>query len=447
MIFWIAAALGGCGGSGDGDPADAARRYEDCYQPDLLTSPDVAGHRCTWLHEALSLQEHLDRDRPLGQTQWHATHNSFNAAAYTGVGYFDFNQQVSIHDQLTLGVRTLELDIHWYPNDATGGEPAPVLCHAQGAELFHLGCTTKARLLEDGVREIADFLAEPGHEDVVLIVGIEDALAAPDLTGGSHPVPEGHDQTVAIFEEILGTDLHHPPQDGECHPLRGDLSKAAVRAAGARVILASGCGEGAAWRATFFDESGKKKGNDGFTPYPDCESSFFGADDYATRWTRVWEDSTFLSKLIGSDLDPVDPATLAAMRSCPLNESAIDQLRPDDARAAAMVWSWAPGEPRAGTGARCAVSGADGHFRSDDCRAEHPAACRVGEGWRISAATGSWGEASAGCASEGAGSFSTPYRGFDNQALMDAKRAAGVTEVWLAYGDPRGRGEWTLGAE
>lgn len=440
------AAVAGCGGGSDGAPAGAASRYQDCYDPDALTSPDVAGHGCTWLHEALTLQERLDRDRPLGETQWHATHNSFNSAAYTGVGYFDFNQLVSIHDQLTLGVRTLELDIHWYPNDATGGEPAPVLCHAQGAELFHLGCTPKARLLEDGVREVADFLAEPGHEDVVLIVGVEDVLAAPDLANGSHPVPEGHDQAVAIFEEILGADLYHPPQDGECHPLRGALTKSEVRAAGARVVLASGCGEGSAWRGTFFDESGKKKGNDGFTPYPDCESGFFTAQDYASQWTRVWEDSTFLSRLIGSDLSPVDPATLAAMRSCPLNETAIDQLRPDDARATAMVWSWAPGEPRPGQGARCAASGADGHFRADDCRAEHPVACRSGDEWRIAGAAVTWNEAGAACTSAGGASFAAPSRGYDNQRLIDAKRAAGVTEAWLAYSDPSGRGEWALGA-
>ncbi len=437
-------ALASCSGSGgDGVSANAAPRYEDCYTPDLLTSADVAGHRCTWLHEALLLQERLDRDMPLGETQWHSTHNSFNAAAYTGVGYFDFNQQVSIRDQLTLGIRKLELDAHWYQSDAAGTK-APVLCHAQGADLFHLGCTSKARPFADGVAEIVDFLTSPGSEDAVVIVGVEDVLEEPNAATGSRPVPEAHDQVVAIFESLLGDELYRPAADGACHPLPLDLTKNAVRAAGARVVLASGCGAGATWPTVFFDETGRKKGNDGFTPYPDCESAYFSADDYATKWARVWQDSTFLSSLVDPDVEPIDATTLAAMRGCPLNEVALDQLRPDDERATAMIWSWAPGEPRPADGARCAASAADGHFVPRDCGVEQRVACRLGGEWRISQAVVSWAEADDACVAElGADAhLDTPVSGYDNERLGDAKRGAAAPEIWLGYRDATGRGTW-----
>ncbi len=438
--------LAACSGSNDGGgSATAAPRYEDCYSADALTSPDVAGHRCTWLHEALLLQERLDRNTPLGESQWHSTHNSFNAAAYTGVGYFDFNQQVSIRDQLTLGIRKLELDAHWYQSDAAGTK-APVLCHAQGADLFHVGCTSKARPFADGVAEIVDFLAAPENEDAVVIVGVEDVLEEPNAATGSRPVPEAHDEVVAIFESLLGDELYRPPADGACHPLPLDLTKNAVRAAGARVVLASGCGAGDAWPTAFFDETGRKKGNDGFTPYPDCESAYFSAEDYATKWTRVWQDSTFLSSLVDPDVKPIDAETLAAMRGCPLNEVALDQLRPDDARATAMVWSWAPGEPRPAGGARCASSAADGHFVPRDCAEEQRAACRVGGEWRITEAAVSWAQADDACVSElGATAIlATPTSGFENQRLGDEKRAAAASQVWLGYRDAAGQGRWEL---
>ena len=440
-------ALAGCGSKPHGaGAAGTAPRYEDCYAPDELVSSDVAGHRCTWLHEALLLQERLDRDRAFGQIQWHATHNSFNAAAYTGVGYFDFNQVVSIGDQLELGIRTLELDAHWYPSDAAGGAAAPVLCHAQGADVFQIGCTKKARPLADGVQEVADFLAEPGHEDTVVIVGVEDVLEEHVAPSGSRSVPEAHDQAAAIFQSVLGSQVYRPPQDGTCHPLPLDLTKNQVLAAGARVILASDCGSGTSWTGWFFSDTPKKKGNDGFTPYPDCDSSFFSASDYANGRTRVWQDSTFISSLVSPELRPIDPPTLTAMRGCPLSEAALDQLRPDDQRATAMVWSWAPGEPPPSQSAACATSQSDGHFASSSCDVSLRADCRTADGWSITTDSVPWDGAAQACAAGfgSAASFAVPETGFDNSHLKAAKAAAGVTEVWLGYRDRSGRGEWAV---
>ncbi len=439
--------LPACGGSNDSSsssPLGAAPPYDDCYAPDQLVSSDVAGHHCTWLHEGLMLQERLDRERTFGDIQWHATHNSFNSAAYTDAGYFDFNQVVSISDQFELGVRTIELDAHWYASDAAGGAPAPVLCHAQGADIFQIGCSKKARPFAAGVQEVADFLAKPGNEQTVLVVGVEDVLEEHVPPDGARPVPEGYDQVAATFESILGPDIYHPPQDGTCHPLPLDLTKAQVLAAGARVLVTSDCGVGTAWTNVLFEDKPKKQGNDGFTPYPDCDSAFYTAEDYATLRTRAWEDSTFISSLVDPDVRPIDPPTLTAMRGCGLNEVALDKLRPDDDRATAMVWSWAAGEPRRDAGALCAFSQADGHFATDACESPRRVACRSNGGWAITADAVAWSDAANACATSFAAdaSFAVPRTGFENSQLKDAKTAAGTAEVWLDYSDTSGRGRW-----
>ena len=62
----------------------------------------------------------------------------------------DSNQQLSLTDQLRSDIRSVELDAHWFPSLAAGGN-APVMCHARGGEELHAGCTTEA-LLTEGLR-------------------------------------------------------------------------------------------------------------------------------------------------------------------------------------------------------------------------------------------------------------------------------------------------------
>lgn len=269
-VLLLSLGITACGHEGpavvaDAATVDVAAPYADCYDPDQLTATSVDGHACTWLHEALSLQDRLDRERPLNRSLWLATHNSFNASVYPGLSSSDPNQSLSLLDQLRLDMRGIELDVHWIPHAASGGY-APVLCHGLGAEMLHFGCTPLDRHLREGLAEVADFLARPENREVVLLLDIEDQLSDFVPPNGSAANPVAHDLAIAEIEQALGERIYRPTPDGACHPLPLELSKAQVLAAGKQVLLTSGCGAGAAWTSWVFDIGAvrKQKANDGF---------------------------------------------------------------------------------------------------------------------------------------------------------------------------------------
>src|SRR5205085_3835219 len=91
------------------------------------TEQAVTAHEASWLGQALELQHRLGDGLPLRDAMWVGTHNSFNTAAKVppSLSNLDSNQHVSLVDQLRLGVRSLEVDIHWLPSLEAGGANAP----------------------------------------------------------------------------------------------------------------------------------------------------------------------------------------------------------------------------------------------------------------------------------------------------------------------------------
>jgi len=63
----------------------------------------------------------------------------------------DSNQHVSLVDQLRLGVRGIEIDIHWMPSVWANGSNAVVVCHGRPESELNIGCTDE-RLLHDEAR-------------------------------------------------------------------------------------------------------------------------------------------------------------------------------------------------------------------------------------------------------------------------------------------------------
>jgi hypothetical protein len=126
------------------------------------------------------------------------------------------------------------------------------------------------------------------------------------------------------------------------------------------------------------------------------------------------------------------------MVRCGVNLFGLDQVDPSDPRLDAMVWSWAAGEPATSTTGTCGIDAADGRFHAVSCNGERRHfACvdrSTGE-WFVSQRLGKQGDGVKDCSRERAGSvFAVPGSGNHAQRLRDAKDAAGVTEVWLAYG-------------
>src|SRR5690606_37279069 len=103
-----------------------------------LAASSLDDYRAGRAQQAHLVQRNLDLGEPLGRNNIQKTHNSFNSSAYASLGsYHDPNQQYSLVDQLDMGIRALELDVHYTMTPSFGKEL--LLCHGQAN---HVGCSS-----------------------------------------------------------------------------------------------------------------------------------------------------------------------------------------------------------------------------------------------------------------------------------------------------------------
>ncbi|MEA2167711.1 MAG: hypothetical protein QOF76_1011 [Solirubrobacteraceae bacterium] len=386
----------------------------------LLLAPAPAAAQDAWLTRTLAFQSRLSDPLPLRNAAWLGTHNSFNTKTEAPtVSGLDNNQQVSLGEQLDLGMRSLELDVHFFPSVFAGGLAAPVVCHARGEDELHAGCSTE-RLFDARLMEIRTWLDAHPREFVLLY--IEDAL------GGD----EGHNAAAKMLSDVLGDKLYKPIPTAahpSCVPMPLDTSRVQMRAAGAQVLAISHCGAGTAWPALVWDDAERAKyeeGPDGYEAYPACDP-----DDertpafYQQHFMRFFEDSTQLSAAVDGPSDGITPAIAGAMIRCGVDLFGFDQLVPDDPRLSAVVWTWTPGAPRR---AGCTLERAsDARWRVATCSTRRRVAC-------VSAGTWSLGKKAAfGAAKCRRGRFGVPRTGLDAQLLHDAMVAAGAHSAWVRH--------------
>jgi hypothetical protein len=383
-----------------------------------------------WVPRALALQARLDWDRPLRDAFLPHTHNSFNSPQHgPSLTTADPNQRYTLTDQLRMGFRALELDLHWFPHPA--GTPADglhgvVVCHGQTQDVgplsVHVGCSVD-RLLGPVLDEVRAFLDAPGNEHEVLLLYLQNEL---------DDVPAAHAEAVAELERAFGPLLHRPTgaSAATCEDLPVERSRADLLAAGHRVLLVGGCGPGP-WSSWVFQQGAgwdERANSGGYPDFPACAADrvLRGYDEHLIR---VTEDQTWLSAVVGTPA-PITVAEVRAMVRCGVELIGLDRVGPDDPRLPALVWSWAPDEPS--TAGPCALRGADGRFRAADCSGERAPACRTTDGgWVVPAATGPWADGFATCAAAGA-AFAVPTSGWDNEQLGLA--APGGVDLWLDYG-------------
>ena len=387
-----------------------------------LSPVDVTPHEGSWLSRALRLQYDLAGDMALRNAPWVGTHNSFNSVAEMGptLSDLDANQQLTLVDQLRMDVRSLELDVHWFPSLAAAGARAPVVCHARGADQAHAGCSIE-KTLDVTLQPVARWLAD--HPDQVLLLYLEDHLEN----------AQGYGAGAAAVEAQLGDLLYRPPSGGAaCDALPLEVTRDQVLAAGKQVLVVSDCGVGAAWHAVAFDwSSHEESGPAGFQDFPDCGPDF-DRDTYESQIVRFFEDSTALSAGVATlGGEPVDegitPAVAARMARCGVDLTGLDQLLPGDGRLDALVWSWERDEPAADSG-DCAVQAPGGRWHARDCGEFHPVACRASDGtWSVTGPPVQAAGADAACAATGT-EHAVPRTGFENELL---ELAAGGGEVWL----------------
>jgi hypothetical protein len=384
-----------------------------CAAPAAAAEPD-------WARGALADQYELGSALPLRDAPWVGTHNSFNSTAEMGpaLSAQDSNQRITLVDQLDAGVRSLELDLHWFPS-AVGGGFAPVVCHATGE---HLGCTIE-KPLAVVLDEVAGWLR--GHRDQVVLLYMEDHLDS----------AAGYDAAAAVVRDKLGKLLYRPAGGGAtCVPLPLDATRAAIGQTGAQAIIVSDCGVGGGWPSVAFDwSSHAEAGPHGFQDFPRCGPDFTRAD-YDTKLIRYFEDSTRLSEgasYVGQSTpdDGITVDTAAAMARCGVDLLGMDQVDRDDPRFGALVWSWAPAEPRR---PGCAAQAA-GRWYSKTCGSRLRVACRTADGrWRVPRRAVRFSDAAALCGRADA-AFDVPRTGYQAQQLRLAMERAGASRAWLRY--------------
>jgi hypothetical protein len=397
--------------------------------------PAMADFEASWLARALALQRQLDLDVPLSQALLPHTHNSANSSAYPpSVTTFDANQVLTLTDQLRLGMRAIEIDVHWTPNPA--GDPdqryrAVVQCHgepvATEAGVVHAGCSTDMPLV-DLLAEVRAWLARPANADEVLLLYLENAL---------DDDPAAHAAAVAAIEETLGDLVARPDPGAGCQDLPVARSKAELLEAGTRVLITGNCGPGA-WvdwvfeRGAGWDESGGSTFDctEARTDDPDDPNDI---EDFDGILVRRYEDSTWLSAMAGSG-SHVDADTITEMVRCGINLVGFDQLHPGDDRLPGLVWSWRVDEPALDATDSCAALGSDSRFFADACATPRPVACRTTTGgWAVTADAVAWSAGEAACQTAGHTGAGVPANGRDSGLLREAADQAGAPEVWLAY--------------
>lgn len=378
---------------------------------------EIAAYNATALSRTLAFERRLGDVLPLADAPVAGTHNAFNSTSEpTTVSHTDSNQQLTMTEQLDLGMRSLELDVHWIPSPRAGGAFAPVLCHGSGAA----GCSTE-RLLSERLPEVARWLDANPTETLLLY--LEDQIDD----------PAGYAASAKVVTDVLGGRMMRPAGPG-CTNLPLDLTRRAMRAARKQVIITGDCGTGAwqgishAWPSSVRLESGPE----GFGTYPACG----GPKVVAARpkIVRFFEDSTFLSTLTAAPAldDPsLTPAVVREMVRCGVDLLGFDQLVPSDERFAALAWSWADGPPAAGDPTCTRRRAVNGRWVPQACNARLRPSCRKPDGgWTVLSRPTTRAAAGPACRRSGA-LFRSPRTGFQNQLIGDA--ATGGADVWIAY--------------
>src|SRR3954471_1993645 len=235
----------------------------------------LASYEKSWTHRALAFQYRLANDVGMVDAPWLGTHNSFNSIAQQGpaLSTTDANQQLKLTDQLRLDMRSLEIDVHWFPSARANGQNAPVVCHA-GAVSDHDGCSTEP-LLGPVLDQVATWLH--AHPEQVVLLYIED-----HLSGGGYPA------AVAAIKQSLGP-LVYRTGSGACTELPKTLTRDDALSAGAQVVMVanSGWGESADWRSLAFSwKDHREEGPSQFVSQPPCG---FARAEYQSRLIRYYE--------------------------------------------------------------------------------------------------------------------------------------------------------------
>ena len=367
-----------------------------------------------WIRNAHRLQHRLASELPMCYSSFFGTHNSAITLA-SGYGnqdpifsglldYVEWivpegtsqtirtnDQYFSLTDQLNMGVRMVELDTHYVLGSLRiahcGGlhldglnklvEALNYIAHSLGYDVRWdtetVGCNPSLssipaaaqRLFIDALAEIRAWMDDVGNEREFLIVYLDDE---PDLLEWG-VVPKLVDEIRQVFpDDEVFKPTDRATQGGiPWPPVRGLLEQ------GFRVMFVSS------------SDYGVEMGSHVFARGPDvCNWQEPGLRDIDTPSCTVHGTSGFMvgtmlrtpsceiqygplncDFAVSKKNSPIlDEATMREVMTCGLNVPAPDLLTPE--RAAAAVWTWAPGYPQPSTDCDdlVYVAASDGRWRT-----------------------------------------------------------------------------------
>jgi hypothetical protein len=365
----------------------------------------------SWTGKALDLQRALDNAAPMSDNNILGTHNSYNSEAYTscnfsvGCRYLDPQQKYSIKDQLRMGARFIELDVHWTTKmESLFSYPKRLL-------LCHGVCSINDKYATEGFSEVASWLNDSNNADEVIILYIEDHSSG------------RHTDLANQLNKYFGAKIY--PSNG-CGTIPNSLSKAQVLAAGKQVVL---------W---------KDGGCSGTASM--AKMAFTGLGGIG----RIWEDATTLGTIAEFFEGGIKSISANDVRQAFLTGANIvnlDDMVTSDGRIAAAIWSWDSNEPNNLNNEDCAVQKANGRWNDASCSNLLPFACQNSAGsWVVpDNRSGQWRDGPSMCASLGGSfRFAAPTNSQANQALKAAKEAVGYTQVWINHDDIEREGQWQI---
>ncbi|WP_299002257.1 phosphatidylinositol-specific phospholipase C domain-containing protein [uncultured Shewanella sp.] len=385
-----------------------------CCQLSFNASADsISDFNASWQGQALASQRLLDVYAPLKNNNILGTHNSYNSEAYTscnfsvGCRYLDPQQKHTIKEQLLMGARFIELDVHWTTKmESLFSYPKRLL-------LCHGFCSINDKYFTEGLNEIKNWLNSEDSENQVLILYIEDHM-------------EGrYDEAISQLDERIGQWVY---TSQGCDTPLDTLTKADIISSGKKVVIwgQDGCTNHSNWGKLVFKDLGE-----------------IG---------RIWEDRT-TTKAIGDILtggsdNYITDTDVTDFFSQGANIVNLDDMVTTDNRLVSSIWSWDTNEPNnAGDSQHCALQWANGRWDDQFCGNDYAYACynEQNKQWQVTDNTGTWNEGEQACQTLGSNfHFDVPTNSFDNEKLKAAKEAKNHAQVWLDYSDQVTEGQWRI---
>ncbi|KAI9998901.1 hypothetical protein PInf_003563 [Phytophthora infestans] len=352
----------------------------------------------SWAADAIAFQHRLSYGETLCFTQLPATHNSvitqargygnrdqlFNSmlnASNAGSYMRTSNQFLSLTDQLNLGARFLELDVHYFGSalrDAHCSNLGVSLIDTLSADMVVslksaleasgedssvewtsdlVGClpslsgirAEEQRLHNESLAEISAWLARHPNNFIVLFADIGDDVASTGQT----------DALLELYTSVFG-DLLFTPSDFDT--AGSDWNRFTLEdliRQGKRVVLVSGSEANSLMfysreRCTGWADIPKNAAGPAGT--------FFGEIMNAGKNVRAFESELHYATFTEVVEHPanVNASTLRDFVDAGVNFVALDGL--DGSTMAATIWSWAENEPDVSISTAVVISGVDGRW-------------------------------------------------------------------------------------